>query len=336
MPTKEQVLSRFEESGDYRAVGRAFDVPAGQAYLIGTGLPADGGDAVPPSESDRAGVLPTSTQHLVHEVSEPVNPATKPHVLRWVKHRAEVDAPMRAAAQARDAAPGEVLEPEETDVATVLTRDHDQVTALLKQLKTVPGVTAGGSPVHLARRKSIADMITVALSKHEAAEQEHFWPTVRKVLPDGDSVAQEALSQEQEGKDLLQELGSTPATEDRFDELAVQVDDAARRHVAYEDRVLLRLGECLDEGDRRELGRRILRARDHAPTRPHPHAPTAPAAAVKAAGAVAAAADRVRDATGDRPAKRRGKAAKASGQAAETAEAAQTRHHDRDEEERTR
>lgn len=308
MPTRDQVLALYETTGDYVAVGTALGIPAGQAYLVATGLPADGGDTFPADELDRRGLLPTSTQHLVYESVEPESPTTKGHVHEWVKRRAAADLPMQRAAAARDAAPGEVEEPEETDIGTVLSRDHDQVMALMKQLKTVPGVTAGGSPTHLSRRKSIADMVSLALSKHEAAEQEEFWPAVRDLFPRGQAVVDLALSQEQEGKDLLHRLGELEPSDEEFDQVVVALDKAARKHVALEDQVLMTIRETVAEDVRRQLGSKLREARAHAPTRPHPHAPKEPAAAVKVAGAAAAAADKVRDKAGTRPAARRGKA----------------------------
>jgi hypothetical protein len=71
------------------------------------------------------------------------------------------------------------------------------------------------------------------------------------------------------------------------------------------DEVGLVVRDVLVEGD----AVAFRRARQPAPTRPHPHAPTSPAVAVKAAGAAVAAIDRVRDAAGDRGAARRGRAA---------------------------
>ncbi len=129
-------------------------------------------------------------------------PAGQTQVLEWLRQRAAADAPMQSAARSRDAAPGEPGHGD-TDILSVLTRQHDQVTALLQQVKAIPGVTKGGSPSHQAERASLIAMIAAALSKHAAAEDEHFWPRVRSVLDDGDDLAQTAFGQEQAGKDLL-------------------------------------------------------------------------------------------------------------------------------------
>jgi hemerythrin-like domain-containing protein len=308
VPTREQVLEAIGAERDYHSAARRLGIPAGQAYMIATGLPADGGDTFPPSELRRPGIIDASTQGLVYAQAAPENPTTKPHVLEWIKGMAQVDGQMAEAARGRDAVPGEPEEPDVTDIGAVLTRQHDQVTAMLEALKAIPGVSAGGSEVHQSRRKSVVDLITVALSKHEATEEEHFWPVVRSALADGDERAGTALQQEQEGKDLLHSMSDVAASEQEFDEMAEQLDQAARKHVAFEDRVLLALESAMSEEDRSEVGRKFLRAYDHAPTRPHPHAPKEHATAVKAAGAAAAALDRARDAVGDRPAKRRGKA----------------------------
>lgn len=305
MPTKRQVLAALGSGLDYRRAARALGIHPGQAYLVATGLPADGGDTYTSGELDRPGVVGGSTQALAY-LDKPVQSSSeKPSVLEWIKQRAAADLPMREAAGERDAAPGEPLE-EVTDITHVLSQQHDQVLVLLKQLKTIPGPSDGGSEVQRSRKASIVDMVSVALSRHEATEQEEFWPAVRSVL--GDDVVEQALGQEQEGKDVLTALGKTSPDDDEFDELIDKLDKVARGHVAYEDRVLLRLTEAMTEDDRTQLGQKFLRAQKTAPTRPHPHAPKQPKAAVMAAGAAGAALDKVRDTLGDRPAERRGKA----------------------------
>ena len=103
-------------------------------------------------------------------------------------------------------------------------------------------------------------MIAAALSRHESAEEEHFWPWVRSVLEDGDELASTASGQEKEGKDLLTALGRAKPSEERFDELAAEFEKACRKHVAFEDQVLLKLRDATSPQDRAAVGECFLRA----------------------------------------------------------------------------
>jgi hypothetical protein len=308
VPTKQQVLAIVGESLDYERAARQLAIPSGQAYLVATGRPADGGDTFPPDKLRRPGVAEGSTQHLVYQGIAAANPTQRPEVHGWIRDRAGRDGQMIEAARRRDAAPAKPEQADDTDVSHVLTRQHDQVTALMEQLKAIPGVTKGGSDVHQSRRESIVDMMTQALSRHETAEQEHFWPAVRDASRNGNPAAEQGLTQEQEGKDSLTALGKTAPSDPHFDELTEQLELQLRRHVSFEERVLLALRTELPEEERAALGRRILNAEEHAPTRPHPQAPKRPGTAVKAAAAGGTALDRARDKLGDRPSRRRGRA----------------------------
>jgi hypothetical protein len=44
VPTREQVLAILRTGASYEVVADRLDIPPGQAYLIATGLPADGSD----------------------------------------------------------------------------------------------------------------------------------------------------------------------------------------------------------------------------------------------------------------------------------------------------
>ncbi len=309
MPTQRQVLDAIGVDCDYDAAAARLHIPPGQAYLIATGLPADGSDTSSPDETlRRPGAMRGSTQHLVYQRPRTSDPIQKSLVHEWIRGRAESDPQMVSAARSRGAEPGQTGDTDDTDVCDVLTRQHDTVTALMQQLKAIPGVTKGGSEVHQSRRKSIVDMMTVELSRHETAEQEHLWPAVRDLLAGGGQILEQALEQEQEGKDSLVALGKTEPSQERFDELVEELEKRLRRHVAFEDKVLLAVRDSMAEEDRRAIGERILRAEQHAPTRSHPHAPGQAAATVTAAAASAAPLDKARDGLGDRQAERPGRA----------------------------
>jgi hemerythrin-like domain-containing protein len=306
MATREQVLRLVQTGHGYDGISRRLDIRPGLAYLIATGLPADGGDAPAGGEDRRRGSL-RSSQHLANP--EPAeNPTSKESVTAWIKRRVDADPPMREAESRRDAVPGRVVDPDgEHDLLDELGRDHNQVKAMLEQMSAIPGKVLGGSAAQMSARKSIVDMITAALSEHESLEEEYLWPAVRKTLRDGDRRAEAALAQEKEGKDVLTALGRLDGDEEEFDELVEKLTLAARTHVAFEERVFLDLAREMSERERRKVGRRIHRARAITPTRPHPHAPQH-SPAVKVAGLPAAAMDKLRDTVGSRPADRKGRA----------------------------
>ena len=154
------------------------------------------------------------------------------------------------------------------DATMVLTRQHNQVRALQEQLEAIPSTRTGGTASDFQRRKSIVDMITMHLSRHETAEEAHFWPAVRSALPDGNDWADAALAQEQEGKDLLTALGRLDGGTEEFDEHVEKLVLALRKHVAHEEQVFLRLREAMPAQQREKLGRKLLQASKHAPTRP--------------------------------------------------------------------
>lgn len=308
MPTREQVVAALRAGASYEVVADRLGIPPGQAYMIATGLPADGSDVLGPEWLDRKQefLLEGSSQHLANPAAE----ISTEHedVREWIRRRAAADEPLREAALSRTAEPPPIelrSEDDETaDVVDLLGRDHNQVKYLEEQLEAIPAARNGGTEQHQQRRVSIVDMIRERLSRHETAEEEYFWPAVREALRDGDELADQALEQEQHGKDLLQALDGLSGGDERFDELLEELISALGKHVAFEDSVFLKVREALRPERLAELGRQYARGKSAAPTRPHPHAP----AGSKLAAAAAAPLDRVRDAVGDRPAKRKGQA----------------------------
>jgi hemerythrin superfamily protein len=280
--SRKQVRGLIDRGLNYQAVGRRLGISPGQAYLIATGRPADGSDA-PPGHPD--GALATS-QHLASPPYE--KPASSESVLEWIAARVAADRPMRAAAERRTAEPAPPRaedpgnpEAEEfsRDVTVVLTRQHNQVRALLEQLQALPSHKTGGSAADLSARKSIVDMITIRLTWHETTEEKYLWPAVRKALEEGGALADEAFSQEQQGTRTLAELGGLEPDTDRFDECVEQLVAQCRKHVAFEEKVFALLRDALPEDQRERLGRKIETATAKTPTRPRKRAPKKPGAA---------------------------------------------------------
>lgn len=75
------------------------------------------------------------------------------------------------------------------DVFEVLREDHADVERMLAVLEETPGQSAGASQKVLAARKELAQKLVIESSRHEAAEEQYFWPAVRERLSDGDRDA---------------------------------------------------------------------------------------------------------------------------------------------------
>ena len=182
------------------------------------------------------------------------------------------------------------------DVFQVLKKDHDEVKAMLAELAEGRKASTGATDEQLAFRKRAVDQVIIEQSKHEAAEQQYFWPAVKRLGPDGARVAEVGLEQEAEADPVLAELDKLQPGDQGFEERLVAFTAAARAHITYEEAhawPLLRASINADEAQ--ALGDQITRAKKLAPTRPHPHVPPRPGA-VKTAGPVAGVADRLRDA----------------------------------------
>jgi hypothetical protein len=260
--SRAEVLDLLGQGCDYPEIGRRLGVPAGQAYLVGTGMPADGGDTYTAAERQRPGVLP-SAQHLVGPPVE--NPTAKDVIRCWMRERTARDEAMQQAEARHDPSPPEPQDPDDQhDAITVLGRDHNQVNVLQKQLAALPGHRRGGSPAQMDTRKLIVDMITERVSRHVAAEGQHLWPAVRRVLPDGDGLADGMRVKDEQGRQTLDALRRLGPDTDEFDELVERLIAQLRQHVAYQAPVFLRLKQAVSGADLTALGERLRAAKARA------------------------------------------------------------------------
>lgn len=186
------------------------------------------------------------------------------------------------------------------DVFDVLKADHDEVKGILDQLAGGPSLATGATGEQLAVRQRLADELIMNEARHEAAEQQHFWPAMRELGPEGARIADQAIEQEAGGEQVLAKLQSLRPEDHQFESVLAEFISDARAHIAFEEAhawPLLSSSITAEQSD--ELAGRIIQARKMAPTRPHPNVPPQPGAQ-KAAGPLAAAADKLRDALSGR------------------------------------
>ena len=182
------------------------------------------------------------------------------------------------------------------NVFTVLGQDHEEVRQMLAGLENGPGQDAGATGEDVQARKAAVQALIVAESRHEAVEEEYFWPAVRDVLPDGNQLADHGISQEQDAKIVLDRLDKLEPGEREFEELVFAIVRDGRAHIAYEEeKVWPALREALTPTAADLLGAKLIQGKDLAPTRPHPNIPPRPGI-LKATAPAVAVADKLRDA----------------------------------------
>ena len=258
MPTRQSILDLVSSGLSYPQIGERLGVTPGLAYLIATGLPADGGDAPGPRTDERPGALPGSTQHLSNPKA--IVPQRDERTDSWIRERALADPALRAAWAAHGVAPPPVAE-EADDIVDVIGQDHSQARHLQLRLQTLPGASSGGLPDDLRRRADALSLLREKLKAHEHAEEEVFWPLVRDRLPDGESLASRARQQEHEAEELLGRIDEADPASPELDQLVKELTSALRKHGAFEDAVLGVLKERVPEKRRAAAGRRFKEAR---------------------------------------------------------------------------
>ncbi|MDT7569826.1 MAG: hypothetical protein QOG76_8450, partial [Pseudonocardiales bacterium] len=120
------------------------------------------------------------------------------------------------------------------DALTFLRQDHKSVLGMLEVLDGAPE----GNGAQLSGLETMVNNLIIAESQHEAVEEQFFWPAVRRVLDDGDALADQAIAQEDAGKKLLQRLEEgQPGNPDYHDALREFVK-AGREHIMFEQDVV--------------------------------------------------------------------------------------------------
>ena len=260
MVTRAEVLELVDDGLSYEDAGARLGIHPGLAYMIATGLPADGSDALSDEDRQRPGFLATTTVHLANPA--PVhNPTHHDEVQHWIAARVAADDQMQhAGARHWPAAPELGDTGEDPDVVAVLARDHTRFHELATQLEVIPKSTDGATARQVERRAAVVDALRVGLGAHEAAEAEHFWPLVRERLGDGDALADEGRSQEEHAAALFGELAGRKVGGDDWEQVVTEIQHALRAHVALEDRMSFALRDATRLDDRRAAGTGLARA----------------------------------------------------------------------------
>jgi hemerythrin superfamily protein len=172
------------------------------------------------------------------------------------------------------------------DIVDDIITDHREVEEVFAEIEK-----GGGG-----NKRDLVEHVITELVRHSVAEEQYLYPVARRVLPDGDKVADHELEEHGKAERLMKSLEETDAEDPTFDELTRQLIDAIRHHVEEEESDLLpKLRGACDSAELRELGEKFEKSKKMAPTRPHPSAPDRPPAN-KILGPGVGLIDRMRDA----------------------------------------
>jgi hemerythrin superfamily protein len=180
--------------------------------------------------------------------------------------------------------------PDQRDVIEILVHDHREVEEMFAELESLRGAATDEEK---ARRKDLAEQVTIELVRHSVAEEVLVYPKVEKKV--SAEQVEHAREEHAEAEETLARLEKLDADDPDFDDELATLMAEIRHHIEDEEgQMFAQMREVIDEDELRQLGGRVEAFKKVAPTRPHPHVPNT-AAARTAAGPAASLFDRMRD-----------------------------------------
>jgi hemerythrin superfamily protein len=179
---------------------------------------------------------------------------------------------------------------EQRDVIEVLEHDHREVEEMFSELESLRGAETNDAK---ARRKELADQVTIELVRHSVAEEVLVYPQVEEKV--GKDEAEHARKEHAEAEETLAQLEKLDADDPGFDAEIAKLIGEIRHHIEDEEgQIFARMRDVMDRDELQKLGSRVEAFKKVAPTRPHPNVPNE-ALPRMAAGPAASLFDRMRD-----------------------------------------
>jgi hemerythrin superfamily protein len=178
---------------------------------------------------------------------------------------------------------------ESLDLIDLLTDQPRDVDLLFYQLADITG-EASAEALVLGRR------VVISLVTHAIAEERHLYPAVRRLLDDGEALADREVAEHDQAEHVMRGLEALRPDDEAFWPTVQDLRDMVRQHVEEEEQELFpRLRTACSDEELRRLGAKVQRTQRHAPTRPHPLVPSE-SASLALLGPAIGLVDRLRDA----------------------------------------
>ena len=179
---------------------------------------------------------------------------------------------------------------DERNVIEVLEQDHREVEQMFAELESLRG---SANDEDKARRKALAEQVTIELVRHSVAEEVLVYPQVEQKI--SAEEAEHARKEHAEAEETLQRLEKLDADDPAFDDELATLMREIRHHIEEEEgQTFAHMRQAIDADELRKLGGRVEAFKKVAPTRPHPNVPNEPLPRM-AAGPAASLLDRMRD-----------------------------------------
>jgi hemerythrin superfamily protein len=131
---------------------------------------------------------------------------------------------------------------------------------------------------------------------HEVAEEMVVYPAIRSDAPGGDHEADERIEEQAKAERKLAAMERLDPASEEFGSQLVSLESAVLRHAEAEESEVFPLLQAVEDSRARQaMALRYLRAKDGAPTHPHPHSSDKPPGN-RLLGPVTALFDKARDA----------------------------------------
>lgn len=177
---------------------------------------------------------------------------------------------------------------ERDDLISIIVNDHRDVEQVFRELED-----RTAQPWH---RRAVADHMIAELVRHLVAEEEYLYPAARKHLRVDDEIAKRELRDHVRAARLMKQLEDLDPTDPKFDEILDILMNVVRRHIHEEENDLLpKLQAACSKKELVALGKKVVRAKRIAPTRPHLSSPRTPPPVNRILAPGAGLIDRIRD-----------------------------------------
>lgn len=151
------------------------------------------------------------------------------------------------------------------DVVDILTADHREMTELLARATQTQDAE---------QRRDLVETAIAEVMRHAVAEEMYVYPVMEKHLPNGKEEVEHDKQEHDEIVQVMKKLEEADAADPAFMNLVQELDKQLRHHVDDEESDQFpKLRANLSGEQLLEMGDKVQKAKQLAPTRPHPSAP---------------------------------------------------------------